>query len=261
MTRRQAPQATTAPTCASRHKLKRVLLLGSGSGASTARSDAPCTVQRTASSGDTTVEPACIERDGRWPTAVPRRRRAPNPWVGCVIVSGHDPRWSSRGRPPPRGPARRDHRVGPGRRPACPGGDAVHHPRAVRPPRADAALYRRHHRGGSGPGGHRHRGPRPASGRVGGWRALRAAGIAVTVGSGAAEVTEQLAPVPQAPHHRAALGRPEDGRQPRCADRRARRHQPLDHRGRRPAATCTASGPDRTPSWWGPGRSGPTILS
>ena len=42
----------------------------------------------------------------------------------------------------------------------------LRHAGAVCPPRADAALHRRHRRGGGGPGRRRHRGSRPAGGRA-----------------------------------------------------------------------------------------------
>ena len=60
--------------------------------------------------------------------------------------------------------------------------------------------------------------------------ALRAAGIEVVVGVAADEVAEQLAPYLKHREHRAALGRAQDGGQPRRPHGGAGRDEPLDHR-------------------------------
>ena len=75
----------------------------------------------------------------------------------------------------------------------------------------------------------------------------------------AARVNEALA----APSVR--LGRPfvhlEVRRDPRRADRRRRRHQPLDHRPPRPVPTCTGCAPRSTPSSSAPAPCSPTTRS
>ena len=143
-----------------------------------------------------------------------------------------------------RRPARRDHGAGPGRRAPLRGATlfttlepCAHHGRT--PPCTDAIIAAGVARVVIGI-----EDPDPqVAGR--GVAALRAAGIEVTVGSGAAEVTEQLAPYLKHRTTGAALGRAEDGRHPRRADRRARRHQPVDHRARGPPRRPPPAGPFR----------------
>ena len=71
-----------------------------------------------------------------------RRRTAPNPWVGCVLVARRRES-SARARPSlPAGPHAEVGALRRGRRPR-PGRDRVRHARAVRAPRAHAAVHRR----------------------------------------------------------------------------------------------------------------------
>ena len=88
--------------------------------------------------------------------------------------------------------------------------------------------------------------------------ALRGAGVEVTVGVAADEVAEQLAPYLK--HRR--TGRPwvvlKLAATPRRPHRRPRRHEPVDHRGGGPARRAPPARACPTPSWSGPGRSGPT---
>ena len=109
-------------------------------------------------------------------------------------------------------------------------------------------------------GGGGRRRPRPPGRRAGGRRPA-GGGRRGRVGVGADEVGRAAGPVPEAPAHRAALGRAQAGRHPGRPDRRARRHEPVDHRARRPAPTPTGCGRCPTPCWSGRGPSGPTTPS
>ena len=91
--------------------------------------------------------------------------------------------------------------------------------------------------------------------------ALREAGIDVTRRRGGGRGCRAARALPQAPHDRAAVGRPEAGRQPRRPYRRARRHQPLDHRGGGPPGRRTSCGLAPTPCSSGRAPSGPTTPS
>jgi len=122
-----------------------------------------------------------------------RGTTTPNPWVGCVVVSGHDPSQVFEGATaPPGGPhaevtalaqAGEQHSRG----------STLFTTLEPAPTGADAALYRGHHRGGRGRVVVAVEDPDTnVAGR--GVEALRAAGISVTLGTGATEVREQLAP-------------------------------------------------------------------
>ena len=82
---------------------------------------------------------------------------------------------------------------------------------------------------------------------------LRAAGIDVEVGVEADAVADPAGAVPEAPPHRPPVGRAQAGRLPRRPHRRARRHEPVDHRSRRHVPTPTGCGPRATPSLVGAG--------
>jgi diaminohydroxyphosphoribosylaminopyrimidine deaminase / 5-amino-6-(5-phosphoribosylamino)uracil reductase len=123
-----------------------------------------------------------------------RGTTAPNPWVGCVIVSGHDPAQVFEGATaPPGGPhaevvalAQAGDLHAQGATLFTTLEPCAHHGRT--PPCTDAIIAAGVARvviAVEDPDAH-------VAGR--GVEALRAAGIEVTVGSGAAEVSEQLAP-------------------------------------------------------------------
>ena len=175
--------------------------------------------------------------------ATVRSTTAPNPWVGSVVV----PPGSGAGRRDgvrrsdgaSRRAPRRGGRPGRGGR-GRPGSHALRDARALRPPGSHAALHRRHHRGGRGPGRGRHRGPRRTGRRPRHRRAAcrRPGGHR---GSGRRRGGRAAGSLLQAPDDGAALGGAQDGRQPRRPHGGAGRHQPLDHRrggapGRPPAA-------------------------
>ena len=195
--------------------------------------------------------------------ATVRSTTAPNPWVGCVDRAAG----SDAGR---RRRVRRSHRT-----PRGPHAEVTALAGPATPPRG-ATLYVTLE-----PCAHQGRTPpctdaiiaagvarvvigiedpdEQVAGR--GIAALRAAGIEVTRGRGGRRGGRAAGPLPQAPHDRAALGGPQDGGQPRWPHRRARRHQPLDHRARRRVGTCTGCAPAPTPCWSGPAPCGPTIPS
>ena len=176
----------------------------------------------------------------------PRRRRrpsgsggAPRPTRGweqwsCPAAGRRDRRWFVGATAPPGGPhaevaaLRRRRASGP--RSAtlyvtlepC-----AHHGRT--PPCTDAIIALGDPAGGGG-----HRGPRPAGRRAGASPRCGPAGIEVEVGVGAEAVGRAAGRLPQAPAHRPAVGGAQAGRHAGRADRRARRDQPVDHRGRRP---------------------------
>ena len=122
-----------------------------------------------------------------------RTRTAPNPWVGCVVVSPADA-VATKGPPAPR---RTPRRGGGARRPPATdarGRHPLQHARALRPPRSHPAVHRGHRRRRGGPGGGGRARPRPPG--VGTGRRGAASGRASTVDVGVAadEAAELLAP-------------------------------------------------------------------
>ena len=179
-----------------------------------------------------------------------RGRTSPNPWVGAVVVPGPRPgRRRSPGHavPPPHreGPMPRSPRWPPPA-PGRSGGHALRHPRALRPPRPDPAVHRRH-RGGRDPaGGGRRRGPRPAGQRG---RDRRPPGVPASTSRWGRVPTRRrraAGRLPQAPAHRAPVGRAQAGRVPRRRHRRSRTAPAGGSPARPPAAMPTASGPRPT---------------
>ena len=87
--------------------------------------------------------------------------------------------------------------------------------------------------------------------------ALRAAGIDVDGRGGRRRGRRAARPLLQAPDDRAALGRAQDGGQPRRAHRRSGRHQPLDHGRGGPPRRAPPAGPvGRRPGRCGHGPGG-----
>ena len=139
-------------------------------------------------------------------------------------------RVASKGRPPR--PGGRTPRWSPSRPPATtPGRHALHHPRALRPPRPHPAVHRGHRRRRGGAGGGRCARPRPPGVGAGGRRAPRGRGRGRR-GRGGRRGRRPPRAVPEAPAHGTALGRAQAGRHHGRAHRRTRRHGALAHRRR-----------------------------
>ena len=172
-----------------------------------------------------------------------RGTTAPNPWVGCVVVSGVDPSQIFEGATaPPGGPHAEITALSRAGALHARGATlfttlepCAHHGRT--PPCTDAIIT-----AGVARVVIAVEDPDPQVAGKGVER-LRAAGIEVAVGTAAAEVTEQLAPYLK---HR-TTGRPwvvlKMASSLDAADGRARRDQPLDHRGRGPRRRPPSPGP------------------
>ena len=172
-----------------------------------------------------------------------RRRTAPNPWVGAVVV--RDGEIVGEGATqPPGGPHAEIEALAGGRRPR-PGRHRVHHPRAVLAPRPHSAVRRRAGRSGRHPGRGRAGGPRSAGGGPGHRpaarprphrrRRCRRGGRRPFPGA-----------LPRAPTTRTRVHRGQDGDEHRRPDRGARRVLAVDHRrggaGRRALAARRFAG-------------------
>ena len=185
------------------------------------------------------------------------RTTSPNPWVGCVVVAADGTRVRGRHRAARRAP-RRGRRAGRGRRRRPRGATVVHHPRAVLPPRPHPPVRRRADRRRRRPGRRRHRGPRPAGRRPGHRAACAPPASTSTSASSAERSRAQLAPYLK--HRR--TGRPWVVLKLACdarrAHRRARRHEPVDHRRRGPGRRPPPAGRERRGGGRRRHRAGPT---
>ena len=186
-----------------------------------------------------------------------RTNTAPNPWVGAIVVSGDGTIIATGATQPPGGPhaervalaaageggARRDAGVARSSRvattgpPPCVDGD---HRRRDRPRRGRHEGSRRPRR--------RRRGSSPCGPSA--WRSPS--------GSRPRRSTSSWRPTLTSPH-RAALRRAQAGGHRRRSHRRARRHQPVDHRGRARADAHRLRAESERPSSSVPAPCGPTI--
>ena len=170
-----------------------------------------------------------------------RSATTPNPWVGAVLVSADGSTVVGEGATAPPGGAHAEVTALRQAGEAARGATLYTHARALFAPWTDAALHRGHHRRRGGPGRHRRRGSgspggRARPGRAGGGRHRR------DPRRGGGRGIRPAGALPQAPHDRSALGRPEDGGQPGRPHRRPRRDQPLDHRRGGPARRPSPAG-------------------